>query len=225
MSKKILYIKALLAAAAGIGIISAIGSSCPTLNPPTTGALAIIKDVQIVFYITTALTYVVSFLSGFLIWAFWAKKSWSYNVTLISSILGTISGLVPAVIVMSNGMKFSPSLMRTIINLIILIMIVIPTVKSDINTFLTEGGNKSSDNIGKQISHMSFVLFGFAFTILIAQILLPATHIIGGVNYWDFEEIQLISALSCLIGGFSMLTGGFLFNIIRPPAHPTRPLE
>jgi len=225
MSKKILTIKALLAAAAGIGIISAIGSTCPTLNPPTTGALAIIQNVQIVFYITTALTYVVSFLSGFLIWAFWAKKSWSYNVTLISSILGTISGFVPAIIVMSNGMRFSPSLMRAVINLIILIIIVIPTVKSEINTFLTEGGSKPSDNIGKQISQMSFVLFGFAFTVLLAQILLPATHIIEGVNYWDFEVIQLFSALSCLIGGFSMLAGGFLINIIRPPSHLTNPLE
>jgi len=223
MNKKILVVLVLLAAAAGIGIISAIGSTCPTLNPPTTGALSIMGDLQFVFFITTALTYVVAILSGILIWAYWTKKEWSYNVTLVSSLLGTLSGFIPAIIVMSNGMKFSPSLMRAVINLMILLIIVIPSVKSEVTTFLS--GSKSTDNIGKQISQMSSVLFGFGFMILIALVLLPSTHIIEGVNYWDFDLIQLYSAVTSFIGGLSMLFGGFLIQVISPSSYNLKTVE
>jgi hypothetical protein len=105
-----------------------IGSSCPTFNPTTdtSSALYIMNELQWVFIITTLLTYVAAIASGGLIWALISRKTWFYPVALATSIVGLASGLIPSLLVISNGMSFSPSLMRTVVYGIVLLLLLLP---------------------------------------------------------------------------------------------------
>lgn len=73
MNLKIALLLILEGAAAAIGLVSAVGSTCPTLNPPVTGYLSIMRDLRLVFVLTTELTYVAAIGSGILAWALWAR--------------------------------------------------------------------------------------------------------------------------------------------------------
>ncbi|MFW9992393.1 MAG: hypothetical protein ACFFD4_10125 [Candidatus Odinarchaeota archaeon] len=209
----ILYL--LAGAAAAVGLVSAYGSLCPTLNPPPMGPLSIMKDLQIIFFCTTGVTWLTSFAWLILIWALWTRKAWFYNAALITAIAGFLSGLIPAVLVTMNGISFSPSWMRTVGNLIIIFVLLIPIFKNGIKAHIAEKDYSSTVGIGSEISSLAFVLLGFGLLMIVQPFIMPVTHIIDGVNVgYEFEALQFYGGLFCILAGVVMRVSGYFLNIV-----------
>ncbi len=219
MSKTTISLYLLSGVAAARGIVSAVGSTCPTLNPPPAGPLSIIADLQIVWLITTAVTYLVSIAWGVLAWALRARKEWFYKIAIITSAAGILSGIIPVILLLLNGMRFTPSWFRVIINLIILILLLLPQVKHGIQEHIAQGKSGSfGSSVGSQVSSFAIVLFGFGVVLLLQPFIMPATHIIDGVNIgYEFEALQFFSGFYCLIFGVLTLLAGQIINLVHSP--------
>ncbi|UCG03821.1 MAG: hypothetical protein JSW11_07505 [Candidatus Heimdallarchaeota archaeon] len=230
----ILYI--LIGAAAAIGIVSGIGSTCTTFFPiwwelgsPEEGyPFAIIGDTQIAFILAYIVTWLVALVWGALFWALGVKKTWFYKVAIITSAAGFLSGFIPVAILfyewyMSfglNGMLFTPSWFRTIINLVILVMLLIPVVKRGITGYIEETGVSAGGSVGSQVTQFSLVLFGFSVVMMVQPLIMP-THIIGGVNVGSSMSyllasgtLQFFFGFTCIFLGVVILIAGQVLNII-----------
>ncbi|MFX1506485.1 MAG: hypothetical protein ACFFDC_10260 [Promethearchaeota archaeon] len=230
----ILYI--LIGAATAIGIVSGIGATCTTFFPiwwelgsPEDGyPFAIIGDFQIAFIIAYIVTWLVALVWGVLFWALGVRKPWFYRVAIITSAAGFLSGFIPAGILLYewylsyglNGMLFTPSWFRTIINLVILVLLLIPVVKRGITGYIEEVGASTSGSIGSQVSQFSLVLFGFSLVMMVQPLIMP-THIIGGVNVGSsMGDLLASGTLQFLVGligifiGVIILIAGQVLNIV-----------
>jgi hypothetical protein len=197
-------------AAAAVGLVSAYGSLCPTLNPPPMGPLSIMKDLQLVFIFTTAVTWIVSFAWMFLIWALWARKSWFFKIALITAIAGFLSGFIPAALVMLNGLSFSPSLMRAIGNFIIIIVLLVPSIKKGIEAHITETNTSFKGSTESDIASLAYVLLGFGLLMFVQPFIMPITHVIDGVNVgYEFELLQYYGGI------FFILLAMFLRIVVQ----------
>ncbi|QEE15749.1 hypothetical protein DSAG12_01576 [Promethearchaeum syntrophicum] len=190
--------------AAIIGLISAYGSSCPTFTPPTdpTSSLYIMNQMQWIFIITTLLSWAAAIGSGVLVWAIKKNKKWAYITAIITNITGFISGLIPALLIMLiGGSSFSPSLLRTFIYLIILILLLIPSFKEALFEDESEKGSVSTN--------LSAVLIIPGLILSLQTLIVAPTHIIDDVNVYMYNSLQLI-------GGLVMVAIGlFVFAIGR----------
>ncbi len=216
MNKQVLTVEILAGIAFTIGIISAIGSTCPTLDPSTMSRTPIMKDLQLIFIITTSITYIVSFVWAILIWVLRNRKSFFYNPAIINSVAGFLSGLIPSVLVMSDGLSFSPSLFRTFVNLIILIVLLIPRIEDGIQHHITGENAPLSETNVSQVGNFAFVLIAIGIVFFIQPFIMPSTHIINGVNVgYEFEVFQFYSGLFCIILGILFYIIMKYYAIIR----------
>ena len=181
--KKVIIIMETIAAI--IGIISAYGSTCSTLNPSTdpTSSLFIISQLQWLWYITTSLTYIAAIAAGVMVWATIKKKEWAYMGLLITNAVGFVSGLIPSWI-LSWG---TPSILRTFIYAIILILLFLPGIKKA----LTEDDGET----GSASGNMAAVLIIPGMILSLQTFIIAPTHIIDSVNVYMYNSIQLIGGL------------------------------
>ncbi|MFW9854588.1 MAG: hypothetical protein ACFFFG_05990 [Candidatus Thorarchaeota archaeon] len=228
MSRKTTILLVLSGAAAAIGLVSAIGSTCTTFDPQwwKVPSFSIIADFQLVFILTYIVTWLVALAWGVLFWALRVKKPWFYNSALITSIAGFLSGFIPVAILFYEwwasygvtGMVFTPSWFRTIINAVILIVLLLPVMRTEIQSMVEEKATLPGMSTGTQISDFAFVLFGFGIVLMLQPYIMPATHIINGVNVgYDFEELQFLGGILTLFLGVLIRLIGYLLNMFYSP--------
>ncbi len=230
---KILY--TLTGAAAAVGIVSAIGSSCVSLDPFwQRGPFAIAAQFQLVWLITYFVTWFSALAWGVLFWAIKTRKLWFYPVAIIASIAGIIGRGIPAVLMSigffstpRTGLLFTPSWAMALLNLVILILLLLPAYKQGISDHMEEVGSSSGASVGSQVAQFAYVLFGFGIVMMIQPLIMP-THIIDGVNIassWGYllasGTLQFFGGLLCLSLGIIMQLAGKLLNIVysSEPTH------
>jgi hypothetical protein len=181
--KKVILIMETIAAI--IGVISAYGSTCLTLNPPTDpdSTFFIMNQLQWVWYITTFLSYVAGIGSGVLVWAIIKNKKWAYLTAIIMNVIGFVSGLTPTLLL--NGK--TPSFLRTFIYAIILILLFLPAFKKA----LTE----DDEETGSVSANLSAVLILPGLILSLQTLIVAPTHIIDSVNVYMYNSLQLIGGL------------------------------
>lgn len=197
MSGKRRIIIVLEAIAAIIGIISAYGSSCPTFSPPTdpNSSLYVMYQLQWVFIITTLLSWATAIGSGVLVWAIMKNKNWSYKTAIYMNIFGFLSGLTPSLLViLVGGMSFSPSLLRTFVYFIILILLFLPNIKKA----LTE---EEEGEHGSVTSNLAAILIIPGLILSLQTFIVAPTHMIDGVNEYMYNSLQLIGGLVLAAAG------------------------
>jgi hypothetical protein len=227
---KILY--ALTGAAAALGIVSAIGSTCVSLDPYWQKAVfAIAGEFKEVWFITYFVTWFAAIAWGVLFWALRARKTWFYSAAVITSIAGTLSRGIPALLMTygffqkpRTGIMFTPSWLIALLNLVILILLLLPKYKQGIKTYMEEPSASSGESVGTQVSQFAFVLFGFGIVMMVQPFIMP-THIIEGVNIGVDRfgyllasgTLQFFGGLLCFLLGIIVRIAGRLLNIVYSP--------
>ncbi len=229
--KNIVVLYLLMGAAAAIGIVSGIGSTCVTWDPVwwKISSFSIVEKTQIFFIFSYIVTWIVGIVWCFLYLVLQRGKTWFYNIALINSIAGIISGFIPCWILLyddfqsygETGMKFTPSWFRVFANLALLIYLLIPKIRRGIKAFLEERSASPGASVGTEVSRASFVLFGFGIIIISYTLLiLPMTHTMwdsSDVYLWlgiNFEQLLFIGGLLCNFLGLVTLLAGRLINVI-----------
>ncbi len=235
----------LLALGAAVGIISGIGSTCTTFNflgnwwamPNTKGGFtfAVVGDQQPLFIISYVITWLVGILWIILYWALKSGKSWFYNVSIANCILGIVSGFIPSAILFYewwdtfgvNGMFFTPSWARTIGNIIILIALLLPRIKSNISKELERRSSAVGGSVGTQVSNFSYVFLSFGILLAIQPIFMPMTHPIDASVYtftgnWLETFQYVVGLLSIVIGVLLHFVGRILHLVYSPKPAPTK---
>ncbi|UCE12979.1 MAG: hypothetical protein JSV04_12405 [Candidatus Heimdallarchaeota archaeon] len=223
---KLLYI--LSGAAAAIGLVSGIGATCTTFDPGWWKLInsdggytfGVIGENQLIYVLSYFVTWLVAIAWGVLYWALGTRKRWFYPVALITSILGFFSGFLPAFILFwewylsygVNGMVFTPSWFRTIINLIIFIILILPMVRRGVNTHMEDVGVSTDESVGSQVTQFAYVLFGFGIVMMFQPFLMPM-HIIDGVNIASSYGYLLASGTLQFIGGLTCILLGLVTRI------------
>lgn len=232
---KLLYL--LSGAAAAIGLVSGIGSTCTTFDPGWWKLInsdggytfGVIGENQLIYIISYIVTWLVAIAWGVLYWALGTRKTWFYPVALITSIAGFFSGFFPAFILFwewylsygVNGMVFTPSWFRTIINLIIFIVLILPMVRRGINTHMEEVGVSTGEGAGPQVTQFAYVLFGFGLVMIFQPFLMPM-HIIDGINIASSYGyllasgiLQFIGGLTCILLGLATRIAGYILTVVH----------
>ena len=220
MSKFIKILYALAGAAAAIGIISAIGSTCVSLDPYWQSAVfAIAGEYSEVWFVTYFVTWLAAIVWGVLFWALRARKAWFYPVAIINSILGCLSRGIPAILMSigsfskpRTGLLFTPSWAPALLNLAILIILLIPKFKQQILDHLENKSASSGGSIGEQVTEFASVLFGFGIVMLLQPFVMPS-HVIDGVNIASSYGYLLASGLLQFYSGFSCIILGIITRI------------
>jgi hypothetical protein len=221
-----------------IGIISAIGSTCPTLDPRQMGfqlgtnipdpakqpVVDMMTNLQFVFITTTTLTYVAAIASGVLIWALLTRKEWFYKTTLIVNVVGAITGYIPYFLVKSAG-GGSPSIMRAVVYTITLLVLLLPFIKSPLAEYIQEK-KEIKTSFGSDITNMSIIAVSVGLITLTQLIIVPSmhsytfAHVLG--FYLDFIAIQLYGGLFCIFVGIIGIISGRLIIKKENSFQPTR---
>ena len=232
MSRIIKILYSLIGAAVAIGLLSAIGSTCVSLDPFwQKGPFAIAADYALVWLITYFVTWISALAWGVIFWALRARKAWFYPVAIINSIAGFLSRGIPAIIMTigffstpRTGLMFTPSWVIAILNLVILILLLLPAFKQGIEAHMEEPGLSSESSVGSQVSEFAFVLFGFGIVMILQPFIMP-THIIEGINIGADRygsllasgTLQFISGLFCFLLSMIVRIAGQLLNIVYSP--------
>ena len=228
----------LTGAAAALGLVSAIGSTCVSLDPLYQGALtvfAIAGDYPEVWLITYFVTWFAAIAWGVLYWALKARKGWFYPVAIITSIAGCLGRGIPAILMTigffqiradgsRRGLMFTPSWLMAILNLVILIVLLLPAFRQEIKTHMEEPSASSGGSVGSQVAEFAFVLFGFGIVMMVQPFIMP-THIIEGVNIGADRfgyllasgTLQFFGGLLCFLLGIIVRIAGRLLNVVYSP--------
>lgn len=211
----VLYL--LLGATAAIQLVSAVGSSCVALDSNwwKIPSFSIVGDYSLLYQACYVITWFVAILLFVLIWAFKTKKEWFYKTAVITSIAGIISGFIPVALLFIGGMRFTPSWFRVIMNLLVLVLLLIPKYSRSIQGYIQEGITATGGGLVDQVASMAFLFFGFGLIMLIQPFIMPATHMINGVNIgYEFEDLQFYGGLlAILIGVLIELTSKLYYRI------------
>ncbi len=233
----------LMALAAAIGVISGIGSSCTTFNllgnwwkmPNDKGGytFAIIGTNQPAFIASYIVTWLVAIVWVALYWALREKKSWFYNVAIINSVAGIISGIIPVWILFYewwatygvNGMPFTPSWARVIGNLFLLIVLLLSGTRRNLEAHMAEETGTGGGSIGSQVAYFSTVALSFGVLLIIQPIIMPITHPIDASVYtftgnWLEAFQYFIGFLSIVVGIFLRFVGQIIKSIHTPKPTP-----
>ena len=250
-----IVIIALFAMAAAIALLSAYGASCVAWDPsmyediwipmpPPDGtwmahpAFGYIKETYPTFQIMNVLTYISAFTSAFVIYALMTKNSRTYWIGLGSAVLGFISGLVPALIAETKNFDpaetfgiTTPHWGRTFVYLLVIIVMIIPSFKGkkpylavarSVKSFVAR---ENTMTYGRQLITMSFFFFWLALVSFFGTTFLAEAHVIGGVNYWQFVDFQILSGVGLAITGGSMLSTGLIYNKMKASSSLITTLE
>lgn len=230
-SKTIKTLYVLMGLTAVIGIISGIGSTCTTFDQRwwKVDSFSVIADFQIVFLTTYFVTWLVALVWIVLYWALGAKKSWFYNVAIVNSILGFLSGIIPVAILFyenwatygEKGMKFTPSWFRAIANIVMLIVLLLPKFRRELKNNLAEPSVSSGGGVGSQMAQFALLVFSFGILLLIQPFIMPMTHPINADVYMyignKFEALQIYIGLLSITLGILMRFIGKILTIIYSP--------
>jgi hypothetical protein len=220
-----------MALAAAVGIISGIGATCVTFDARwwTLAAFSIVEDYQMVWIICYFVTWFVGILWIVLYWALKSGKSWFYSVSIVNCVLGFFSGAIPSILLFyedwasygESGMKFTPSWFRAIGNLIILIVLLLPKMRSNISAHMAEKSGAVGGSIGSQVANFSMVVFSFGILLIIQPFIMPMTHPIDAdvymyTGYW-LEVFQYYVGIISIALGIILRFVGQLLNIVYTP--------
>lgn len=233
-----LIIIALFAVTAATQLLSAYGAVCVTYNLPTGrpsppfpageawwDVFAYAEAFAMVYIPMNILTWILAFAWGFLIYAYITKWPWFrfFLVGMIVSLLGFVSGLVPALVSDTEGFTAafafgSPHWGRTMANalmfVILLLMHVVPPFKRAATKFI-----EASDVGGryvKQLIYMSLFFFWLGAASFLGTSFMADAHVVNGLNIWQTIEIQFIGGVVTSLIGASMLSTALIYNLIRP---------
>jgi len=226
ISIKILYI--LIGAAVAIGIVSGIGSTCTTFDPIwwRNPSFAIIGDLQIIFIVTYFATWFTAILWIVLFWALSKGKNWFYKLALLNSVIGILGGAIPSGILFyeywasygNSGMRFTPSWFRTIMNLVLLIVLLLPKIRREIHNTIEANRSITGGSSGFEtgLAQLAYVLIGFGVVLILQPFFMPATHIIDGINVgYDFEALQFFGGLFSIILGLITRISGRIYSKVQ----------
>ena len=87
--------------------------------------------------------------------ALFARKGWFYTTALWTAILGFASGLIPYLMIAMNG-GFTPSIMRTVIYAIVVILLVLPGFRKELKDNITVKKEAETGTSGGQLSAYLF---------------------------------------------------------------------
>ena len=236
----------LFALAAGISLISAYGAACvawdPTYwariiympSPPfPPGTIATIMfeylgTYGVLFQIMNVITWVTSFITAFLIYAyltgFLGKYIW--YIALGTIFLAFLAGIIPAVIADTNAFTEpfemgSPHWAKTIVNMLVLIVLVVVILTDliKITSFksFTAKDNRFSGNVGRQLMLVSFILLWLSAISFFGTTFMADAHVVGGINVWETVQIQSLGTYITMVGGVATLSSGLIYNRIKPP--------
>jgi hypothetical protein len=236
MGKWLKYLYILIGLTAAIGVVSGIGSTCTTffeewwrLQSADGGySFAIIGDNQLIFIVSYVVTWLSAIIWGVLGWALRERKSWFYNVAIINSIAGFLSGIIPVWILFYewyqsfgvNGMAFTPSWFRAIANAVLFVILILPRGKNFVRNHLAEKNPSGGGSIGTQVANFSLVLIGFGLLMLVQPLIMPMTHQFEADVYMfigrQFETYVIYTGLISLTMGIILRFTGRVMNYYYP---------
>ncbi len=185
-----------------IGLVSGYGSTCPTLNPEPYAQIVV--DYQVLWYVTTSLTLLVGVVSCVLVYALMNRKSWFYNTAMITAIVGFISGGIPSYLIFSVG-KFTPSVIRTFLNLMITILLLVPAIKKGLETWMGMSDAEIKEESETKTETASVMSFSIGITTIILGFLISITHDINGTQYFPYLVATFYVGLFLILSGLGLL--------------------
>ena len=255
----------MFAVVASTQILSAYGAACVAWDPSYWGR-QIIADgpmppagfiMAIMFpYLSTfgplfqamnVLTWILAFAWGFLLYAYFTKWPWKriFLVGLIVSLLGFLSGLIPALIADTNGFTMleweamgsgppfftggqmwvafafdigSPHWGRTIGNLLMVVVFLVMNFVPGLKRSaknFVEVRNVAGQYV-KQLIIMSLFFFWLGAVSFLGTRFMADAHVVGGINVWEMIELQFIGGVVNSLIGASMLSTALIYHLIRP---------
>jgi hypothetical protein len=172
-------------------------------------------------------TWLVAIVWGVLYWALRRGKTWFYPLALVTSLAGIISGFIPSWILFYEywqsygvtGMPFTPSWFRTIINIILLIVLLIPRVRNGVGAHIKETSASVGGSLGSDVSQFAYVFFGFGSILMAYALILPIIHAVWsdvivflGI---DFGSLLFFSGLLCILLGVITLIAGRVITMVH----------
>ncbi len=237
MGKWLKYLYVLIGLTAAIGVVSGIGATCTTFfsewwqltNSKGGYTFAIIGEYQLIFILSYVVTWIVGITWGVLGWALRERKPWFYKVAVTTSIAGIFSGFIPVWILFFewyqsfglNGMAFTPSWFRAIANAVLLIILILPRSKNNLEAHMSTKSPSVGESVGTKVANFSLVLIGFGLLMLIQPFIMPMTHQIEADVYMyigrQFEAYIIYTGLfSVAIGVLLRFTGRVLNYYYAP---------
>ncbi len=190
--------------AAIMGIMSAVGGSCPAFNPGATDSEplhTIMTQYQWIFIVMNILTYIAAIATVVMLVALFARKTWFYTAALWTAILGFGSGLVPYLMIALNG-GFTPSIMRTIIYAIVIILLLFPGFRKDLKDNIAVKKETDRDSSG---GHLSAYLFFPGLLIWLQTYLVAPSHIVE-IDFTMAKVLQIGTGLVLMSIGILIFT-------------------
>ena len=225
---------ALFAITAALTLLSAYGAVCiawqPFYRTPPFSMMMFpyVEANLLLFRISNIVTWIGAIFWGYVIFATLTQKKGAYLMALITSVICFGFGLAPALIADISGWKAdnaglltvpfeigSPHWARTIANLLVIIVILIPPVRKSIQKFAS-AENRFTGNVAQQIMMMSMFFFWLSLMSFLGTNFMASAHVVSGINVWELVEIQSIGAIATSVVGASMLGGGFILKQFKP---------
>ncbi len=207
-----------------IGLVSGYGSSCPTINPTGVDSAGdpyiyqIIIDFQWLWYITTTLTLLVGIVSFVLVYALINRKSWFYNVALITSFVGFITGAIPYYLIITNTDGGTPSYMRMYLNLLILVLLLIPAIKKGIEKRSGMSEEEIKEEGSSKTETASVMSFSIGIATIVTGFVVSITHDINGTQYFPYLVATFYVGLFLILSGVGLL----ILSKLLPSGNTTR---
>ena len=260
-----IIILALFAVVASVQLLSAYGAMCVAWDPtywsnevladgppfPPGFILTIMfpymTEFGTLFQFMNVITWILAFAWGFLLYAYFTKWAWKriFLMGLIVSILGFISGVIPAIIADTNAFTMleweamgagppfftggqiwvafefeigSPHWGRTMGNLLMVAIFLVMNFVPKLNVAakkFVEERNIAGQYVKQLILMALFFLWLGAASFLGSGFMADA-HVVGGINVWEMIEIQSIGGVVTSLIGVSMLSTALIYSRIRP---------
>ena len=184
------------------------------------------------------MTWILAFAWGFLLYAYFTRWPWKriFLAGIIISLLGFLTGLIPALIADTNGFTFtewdlmsqsfaaaefeigSPHWGRTYGNLLMIIVFLVmnfvPRLKTSAKKFVEE--RNVAGQYVKQLIIMAMFFFWLGAASFLGTGFMANAHVVGGINVWQTIEIQFLGGVVTSLIGASMLTTALIYSQIRP---------
>jgi len=238
---------AFFAMTGAVMLVSAYGATCITWDEVNwlfrtypAGPLAgtymypYIIDNLFIYRLSNIMTWAFGFVWGFVIYSFLTARKWAYISALISSVVGFVFGIIPALLSDTKGGTIpfegigSPHWGRTLLSLLtmglLIIAYVLPGTRRGIKAF-TAKENRMARALGTQLTYMSLFFFWLAFASFMGSEFMRGAHVVNGVNIWQTVQIQFMGGLVTTVIGSTMLSGGLILHFVKQAPKITKVIE